>query len=88
MRTLIIAGMTLIFSTSFASAGSFTVTTTAEQDAQLAALKVTPQQIVTQRLDAAKAADTNRKLAQLRQECAKKVPGTCEAIANATKAVK
>ena len=78
MRTLIIAGMTLIFSTSFASAGSFTVTTTAEQDAQLAALKVTPQQIVTQRLDAAKQADTNRKLAQLRQECAKKVPGTCE----------
>jgi hypothetical protein len=88
MRTLIIAGMTLIFSTSFASAGSFTVTTTAEQDAQLAALKMTPQQIVTKRLDDAVAADTNRKLALLRQECAKKVQAACDKIAAATKGVK
>ncbi len=47
MRTLIIAGLTLIFSTSFATAGTFTVTTTPEQDAQLAALKLTPSALLT-----------------------------------------
>ncbi len=90
MRPLIASFMFLasVSFVAFATAGSFTVTTTPAQDEQLKALKVTPQQIVTQRLDGAARAEENRKLAQLRQACTKGDKAACTAISTATKAVK